>query len=190
MASPLVLVVPLLVALWPSPRPTERIVLLPNADGKPSAVVVTSPKGEMLVDRPYLSASVYDSGAVKPLIDEPDAIRARYQNTLAALPDAAASYMLYFEPGSDRLLPESAQRLAALRVQLARRAEPEVALVGHADRGEQPGYNGQLSARRADAVRRSLVAAGIRDGSVASIALGSYQADGQRHNRRVEIRVR
>ena len=72
MASALLFLIPLIPALWPSPKPTERITLLPNADGRPSAVVITSAKGDTMVDRPYLSASVYASGDVTPKDEEPD----------------------------------------------------------------------------------------------------------------------
>jgi outer membrane protein OmpA-like peptidoglycan-associated protein len=200
MASPILLLVPLVAALWPAPtlpRATETITLLPNADGRPSAVVVRSAKGETVIDRPYLSASVFAGGAVTPKDEEPAYVKARYSATLSALPEAAAVYVVYFGAGTDMLMPESAERIKQIRTQLARRAEPEIALVGHTDRVDMPGYNDELSLRRAAAIKRMLVAAGIADERIATIGRGERELlvktrDGtiEQSNRRVEIRVR
>ena len=199
MASPLLLLVPLLAALWPTPPriANERITLLPNADGRPSAVVVRSSKGETVIDRPYLSANVFSGGVITPKEEEPAYVKARYGTTLSALPEAAAVYVVYFDAATDTLAPESAERIKQIRAQLARRAQPEIALVGHADRVDTPGYSDELSLRRAAAVKRLLVAAGIPDERIVTVARGERDLsvktrDGSIEplNRRVEIRVR
>src|SRR4051812_28165561 len=133
--TPLLVLLPLLTLLVPADKPatkTERIVLLPNADGRPSGVFVKSDKGEALIDKPYLSASVSPRGVTaKP--EEASAVQARYRTTLDALPEPASGHVVYFEQGSERLTPASAERLLALRATIARRAVPEVTIVGHVD---------------------------------------------------------
>ena len=199
MASPILLLVPLIAMVWPTPPrvANERITLLPYADGRPSAVVVRSAKGETLIDRPYLSAGVFTGGVVTPKDEEPAYVKARYSSTLSALPEAAAVYVVYFDAATDTLAPESAERMKQIRAQLARRAEPEIALVGHADRVDTPGYSDELSLRRAAAIKRMLVAAGIPDERIVTVGRGERDLnvktrDGSIEplNRRVEIRVR
>lgn len=189
--SALLLILPLAWALWPDPQPTEHITLLPNADGRQSAVVVTSPKGEMLIDQPYLTADVYASGKVLPKPASASTVRIRYGSTLDALPAGAVSHSLFFEPSSGRLAPESAARLIAIRAAVAQRAQPEVWVVGHADRADAPGYNDELALARAVMVARELVGAGVAEERIDVMARGSRDSkDFGERNRRVDIRVR
>lgn len=67
---------------------------------------------------------------------------------------------------------------------------------GHADATGSERYNRELSARRAQAVRRALVAGGMKEASVEARGLGASQpiednrtAKGRRENRRVTIIV-
>jgi len=189
--SALLLIVPLAWALWPNPQPTEHITLLPNADGRQSAVVVTSARGETLVDQPYLTADVYASGKVTAKPAVASTVRIRYDSTLAALPAGAVSHSLFFEASSGQLAPESAARLIAIRADIARRAQPEVWVVGHADRADAPGLNDQLALSRAVSVARELAGAGVPEERIDVMARGSRDAKGfGGQNRRVDIRVR
>lgn len=189
--SALLLIVPIAWALWPAPQPTEHITLLPNADGRQSAVVVTSAKGEMLVDRPYLTADVYASGKVLPTTGAASTVRIRYGSTLDALPAGAVSHSLFFEASSARLAPESAARMIAIRSEIAQRAQPEIWVVGHADRADAPGYNDELALSRAVTVARELVSAGVPEDRIDVAARGSRDGRGfGAGNRRVDIRVR
>lgn len=188
--GPMILLIPIgLALLRPEPVP-ERIVLLPNADGRPSAVIVTSTRGETVVDRPYLAASVHQGGAMTSQDEDPAKVRERYGSTLRSMPEGPVSGMLYFEPGSERLAPESAERLVALRGQLQRRAEPEVTLVGHAARTDAPGANDELSKARAAAVARALMLAGVPEERIGIWARGSRDSKGLPDDRRVDVRIR
>lgn len=188
--GPLVLLLPIgLALLRPEPAP-ERIVLLPSADGRASAVIVTSARGDTLVDRPYLSASVHRDGAVTAQDEDPAKLRERYGSTLASMPEGPVSAVLYFEPGGERLVPESAERLVALRAQLRKRAAPEVTLVGHTARADAPGSNDELSKARAAAVARALVPAGVPEERIGIWARGSRDSMGLPGDRRVDVRIR
>lgn len=203
MASPLLLLVPLVTALGihfkpaPPPHSNERITLLPSKDGRASAVMVTSKTGATLIDRPYLRANVFDNGRIDARDEEPTSVQARYRSTLSAMPQAAAVYTVYFEAASDALEPQSAELMTQLRGTIAKRDEPEVAIVAHADRVETPGYNDELSLRRADAIARQLRAVGIPDARITVLPMGERDLpaptrDGsvEARNRRVDIRVR
>lgn len=197
--SPFFIVVPLLVLMAPAEKPqqkTERVVLLPNADGSPSGVFIKSDKGEALIDKPYLGATVSASG-IAPHAEEPSAVQARYRTTLDALPEPANGYSVYFEQASARMTPPSAERMLDLRRTIARRSVPEVTIVAHADRADAPGAASELTAARADAVRRILVAAGVDDAHITTVARGSEDqprakrgSDPQPMERRADIHVR
>lgn len=179
------------------PPVTERVTLLPNPDGTPSAVVVRTAKGETVIDAPYQTAGIAAEGSVSTKAEDPAAVRERYAVTLASLPLPAASFTLYFETGTEVLVPESVALLARIKDELAQRAAPEVIVVGHTDRVASPEFNDALSIKRAEAMKQVLVDSGIPVERITTAGRGERDplvrtADGvdEPKNRRVEIRVR
>jgi outer membrane protein OmpA-like peptidoglycan-associated protein len=177
--------------------PRERITLLPSQDGRPSAVVVTSSKGEALLDQPYQNAAVDGAAVLLVGAGNPADIRQRYREQLAALPQRAAVFMLYFETGGDVLVPESAARLPQIKAELAARPAAEVLVIGHTDRVDTMAFNDALSLKRAESVKRWLVEGGVPADAIAVSGRGERElavqtADGKAEqvNRRVEVRVR
>ncbi|MES2257184.1 MAG: OmpA family protein [Pseudomonadota bacterium] len=179
------------------PAPTERITLLPSQDGRPSALIVTSSTGETVLDRPYQGASVDRGATLTSRAEDPLEINGRYRTTLAALPKGATVFTIYFETGTDTLVPESAERLGQIKTELSRRAAPEVFVIGHTDRVDTLAFNDTLSLKRAETVKRLLIEAGVPADSINVSGRGEREllvptADGkaEQRNRRVEIRVR
>lgn len=177
--------------------PAERITLLPSQDGRPSAVVVTSAKGEAVLDRPYQSAAVDRAQAISAGAENAAEVRARYAATLAALPQGAAVFTVYFETGTENLIPESAARLAQIKTDMAQRPAPEVIVIGHTDRVDTAAFNDALSLKRAEHVKLLLIEAGVPADSISVAGRGEREpvvatSDGkaEQRNRRVEIRVR
>lgn len=177
--------------------PTERITLLPSQDGKPSAVVVTSSKGEALLDQPYQSATVDSAAALTARATSAAEVGSRYGATLAVLPKGAAVFTVYFETATDNLVPESAARLAQIKAELAQRPAPEVIVIGHSDRVDSLQFNDALSLKRAETVKLLLIEAGVPADAITVSGRGEREpavqtADGKAElrNRRVEIRVR
>lgn len=177
--------------------PPERVILLPNQDGTPSAVVVKTAKGETVLDTPYQMAGIGGSGAVSATTEKPDSVKGRYRATLAALPPAAASFTLYFQTGTDILVPESMPLLERIKGELAQHAAPEIIVVGHTDRVGAQEFNDALSIKRAEAMRQVLVDTGIPIERIIIAGRGEREplvptADevDEPKNRRVEIRVR
>lgn len=176
--------------------PTEQITLLPNQDGKPSAVIITTAGKDTVLDKPYQAAAIDSRGAVVTISDSAD-IRSRYGALIDTLPQRAAVFTVYFVTDTDNLTAESAAQLAQIKQQLASRPAPEIIVIGHTDTVAKREYNDILSMKRAETVKRILVQAGIAADQIAVQARGERElliqtADGidEPRNRRVEIRVR
>jgi outer membrane protein OmpA-like peptidoglycan-associated protein len=186
----------LIAAVSQQRTPTEQITLLPNQDGKPSAVIITTAGIDTVLDKPYQVAAIDKKGATVSIGDMAD-IRSRYEKVLSAMPQRAAVFTLYFATDTDDLVPESAARLADVKAQLGSRPAPEIIVIGHTDTVAKREYNDALSLRRAGAVKRMLVETGIDEERIVVQGRGEREplvptADGvdEPRNRRVEIRVR
>lgn len=177
--------------------PTEEVILLPNHDGKPTAVNVATPTAQVVLDQPYRTATVEKSGKLTVADGDPDAIKARYAELLKALPQPAAVFVLYFDTNAEQLVPESAARLADIKAQLSERPAPEIIVIGHTDTVDTLAFNDALSLRRATAVKAMLVEAGVDAERIVvqgrgerELLIPTAQDVDEPRNRRVEIRVR
>ena len=175
---------------------TERVVLLPSADGARSAVVVRDKQGEVLLDQPY-AAIKGQSGANAGYQSSPEEVQARFAGALAAQPARPASYVLYFEAGGNVLRAESQAALATIRKEIAERAASEVMVIGHTDRVGSVEGNDKLSLKRAEGLRDLLIEAGVPADKLEAVGRGERDplvptADevDEPKNRRVEINVR
>jgi outer membrane protein OmpA-like peptidoglycan-associated protein len=175
---------------------TERVVLLPSADGARSAVVVRDKQGEVLLDQPY-AAVKRQAGANAGYHSSPEEVQARFAGALAAQPARPASYVLYFEAGGNVLTAESQAALATIRKEIAERAASEVMVIGHTDRVGSVEGNDKLSQKRAEGLRDLLIEAGVPADKLEAVGRGERDplvptADevDEPKNRRVEINVR
>lgn len=175
---------------------SERVVLLPNADGHKSAVVLRSDGGESLLDQPY-AASVRRAGTFRPYTATAEEVQERFGAALAAQPARAASFIVYFVEGKDELTGESQPELERIKAEIARRPAAEILVVGHTDRVGSLQVNDQLSLKRALVVRDALVAAGFPEGIIETAGRGEREPlvptddeVAEPKNRRVEITVR
>lgn len=184
------------VLAWHSAQmPQQRIILLPSANGAPSAVVVKGADGEHLLNKPYASLDVMPNGTTQGVPLSESDVRARYTQLLDAQPPRPQSFQLYFVSGSDsQLTPESAQVLQGLKAYLQTRPAPEVTVIGHTDRTGSAAINDALSLKRAQAVREQLHLMNIEADNIPVFGRGSREpiASGTQEglNRRVEIHVR
>ena len=182
----------------PKPLPPDRVVLLPDADGKVGAVLVRSNSGvENTVNQAYQAAEVGRDGAMVIKPEDPAAVQARYRTLLEARPAQPQTFVLYFQSGGNELLAESQAQLAQIRAALARRPAPEIQVIGHTDRVGGVDANDQLSRQRAGAVKGLLVRFGIAAEQIATSGRGEREplvptADevAEPRNRRVEVTVR
>lgn len=194
------LVIPLVafVVYLLTPAPQERVVLLPDADGKVGAVVIKTAAGERVLDTAFAAATVNASGAITPLTEDSASVQARYGAALDARPMRPASFVVYFVSGSaSELTPESQSVFEQLKETLAARPAPEITVIGHTDRVGALQANDELALQRATTVRDLLMVAGLKRDSMEVAGRGEREplvvtADDvdEPKNRRVEISVR
>jgi outer membrane protein OmpA-like peptidoglycan-associated protein len=175
----------------------DRVVLLPDPEGRTGAVVVKTAQGETVLDRPFQAADVDRFGRVETRTLAPAEVRQQFGQALAAQPLRPVSFTLYFLLGSIELTPESKQILELLKAELARRPAPEITVIGHTDLVASDSFNDALSLKRAEVVHQAIIQAGITAAWIEVTGRGKREPVVRTEdqvleprNRRVEIRVR
>lgn len=196
---PIILLVGLfmLVQALPGDPVTDRVILLPEDDGSVGTVIVDSGSGRREVSEAYQVASVRESGDIASARTSAAAVSSRYGELLASQPKPQTSYLLYFEPGTDDLVPASLATLETLKADAAARPAPEIRVIGHTDTTASPQYNDALSLERARFVIETLRDYGVRPVSYEATGRGERDllvptADDvpEPRNRRVEVSIR
>ena len=185
-----------LLALLLGACASERVVLLPAADGSTGAVVVRDQQGELRLVQPY-AALKRSLAANRPYQSSPAEVTERFAQALAAQPPRPSAYVLYFEAGGNVLTQESQAALASIRKEIAERPASEVMVIGHTDRVGNAELNDSLSLTRAEGIRDLLIESGVAVDKLEAVGRGERDplvptADDvdEPKNRRVEINVR
>lgn len=193
-AAGLALTVPLLLAAC---APTTRVTLLPRADGRASAVTVTTGQGTLLLDKAYQQADVARNGDLSTDTTTAERLQARHPELIALQPLPPERFVLEFEPGTSQLTPDSQARLDTVMVQARARAGGEIVVTGHTDRQGSLEANDQLSLERAHAIRQLLVERGFKPDLIDAVGRGEREPVvptedevAEPRNRRAEILVR
>ena len=175
----------------------DRIILLPNVDGSPSALIVKTATGERVIDKPYDVVNVSQKGGMTSGKESPESVNARYAAVLAAQPMRPKSYIVYFVSGKDEITSASQEVVKEMKADVRARSAPEIVVIGHTDRVGSLEANDALSVQRAKVMRDILVAGGIPSASIDVAGRGEREpliptADEvpESKNRRVEINVR
>lgn len=175
---------------------SERVVLLPSADGQKSAVVVRDTTGEVVLAQPY-AAVKRSMDANKAYQSSPQEVQERFAQALGAQPARPLGYVLYFEAGGNVLTAESQAALTNIRKEIAERPASEVMVIGHTDRVGSVDGNDKLSKKRAEGLRDLLIESGVPAAKLEAVGRGERdplvptddEVD-EPKNRRVEISVR
>lgn len=178
---------------------TSSLVLLPDEEGHQGAVAVLEANGKpteaVIADGNSRTRLGDPTPASKPLGEQ--GLKKQEAALLTGLPPPAKSFLLYFDQGTVRLVPESARMLATLREEIAARSGPEVEVIGHTDTVGSQEDNDRLSIGRAEEVMNWLVSQGFDKSQLSAIGRGERElkeatADNVNSavNRRVEVIVR
>ena len=179
-----------------APIITDRVILLPQSNGRPSAVEVTAGGQTLRLDQPFATAEL-SAGRLTPSTSSAESVRDSYGVLLAQLPARPRSFTVQFEPNGNQLAAGADVVVAEMRAALAALPASEVVIIGHTDRVGAVEANDKLSLARAEAVRDILAAAGVPREVMVVAGRGEREpvvptADevAEARNRRVEIKVR
>ena len=86
--------------------PTTNVVLLPEPDGRKTAVTVTDSRGEVVLDHPYAAVSRTSAGT-QAYDATPAQVQRDFGAALAAQPRREMSFTLHFAEGKDELTADS-----------------------------------------------------------------------------------
>ncbi|MBX9817040.1 MAG: OmpA family protein, partial [Burkholderiaceae bacterium] len=132
--------------------PLSRVTLLPDADGRSTAVQVQGASGAQQLDQPYAVAAVHRTGTVDRVQTTAEAVQQQFGALLSLQPPGAQRFVLQFEPGTATLTPDSQAQLPTILAQAQALPGGELVVVGHTDRTGSPQANDVLSLQRAQAV--------------------------------------
>lgn len=106
------------------------------------------------------------------------------------------NFIVYFDYNSAKVSKNGASEIKGVKKFIKRRKNAKINVIGHTDLSGSNSYNAKLAAARADAVAAGLVKAGVKKGSVKTVAWGEAKPavktkDGAKNakNRRVVIGV-
>lgn len=178
---------------------STRVVLLPQADGRPSAVVVRANGGEEVLGKPYQRATASRNSTGAPVVDQADPARIEAENRslFDMLPPAPQRYTVYFNLGETALTPESQVILDEALAAAAARNGGEIVVTGYTDTVGTLEGNDNLSRRRAQEVRQMFADRGFPAYRIQAVGRGERNLIiptpddvEEPRNRRVTIEVR
>ena len=172
------------------------IVLLPEKDGRQTAVSVKRGDKEVVLDQPYAAARTNALGPRAYVATQQD-VNAQFGPALAAQPARATKFTLYFVEGKDEFTEQSQRDVYRILTEIAQRPVPDVLVIGHTDTVGSDQANDVLGQQRADIVRAALIRLGVPADDIHALSRGKRSlavptANGVAEplNRRVEIIVR
>ena len=179
--------------------PGTRVVLLPQADDKPSAVIVRAKDGEEVLSRPYQRATAAVGASGAPVVDQADPakVQADHKVLFDMRPPAPQRYTVYFEVGGTTLTPASQQVMNEALIAAQTRSGSDIVVTGHTDTKGALEQNDMLSQRRAQEVVQLFVERQFPAKRIEAVGRGERElavptADevDEPRNRRVTIEVR
>lgn len=178
-------------------KPSTQVLLLPQADGTPSAVKVQTGNHLQTLSTPFQRLQVQQGD--RPVVDTTTTEEAHknFAPLFAAAPPAPTRSVLYFQTGGTALTPESQANLAQTLADALSRSGAELVVTGHTDTKGPPGLNDMLSLRRAQEVREMYIERGFPPARVEAVGRGKRELavptpddTEEVRNRRVVILVR
>jgi outer membrane protein OmpA-like peptidoglycan-associated protein len=191
------ILLPALALLLAACAGPDRIVLLPDSDGKVGKLNVSNAGGETLLDSAYATANAKGDRKAEAGRTDAGTVNQQFGVVLAALPPAPVSYTLYFTSDTDELTADSRAMAPAILAEIAKFPAAEVVVIGHTDTQGSDDYNDKLSLERARAVKQQLIALGFDAARISVAGRGKRELlivtkdeVAEPRNRRAEILVR
>ena len=183
----------------PPPQPQNVFALLPDPQGRNTAIVVKNQAGEQEIAQPDQAVRV-TSATVAPTapfpLDQP-AVRRLFGTALDVLPDAEVAFVLYFDEARDALNAASLAQIPAIIRTIQERHSTNITVTGHTDTTGTPDDNYQLGLRRAQSVATALIGQGVDSSNLFVTSHGETdqvvktgRGVAEQQNRRVEVIVR
>ena len=186
-----------LAAILGACAPLTKVVLLPQADGSASAVLVKTGKYEQLLSTPYQRVTAQEDKELKLDATSAADVLKEYPQLYASMPPRATKYVLNFMPGGTTLTPDSQAQLPKILEDATNRSGADMVVTGHTDSTGALAANDELSLKRAKVVSQLLVDKGAVASRMEAVGRGKREllvptADevDEPQNRRVEIIVR
>jgi outer membrane protein OmpA-like peptidoglycan-associated protein len=176
-----------------------QVVLLPQADGSSSAVIVTVGSQQQKIDQPFASITVTTKQNAALEVEQltEAEVKKEFKTLYKIAPPAPLKFILYFEKGGTELTQESLMYVPEILKDVNQRLGSEVLVIGHTDTDGAAEANDALSLKRAKAVSKLLVDKGVSENKIEPVGRGERElliptADevAEAKNRRVEIIVR
>ena len=177
--------------------PATRVILLPDTSGRTTAVTVSSPQSNQVLDKAYERADVSRGGAIEAGQTTAEKVAKTHGDLLRLTPAAADQFQLQFVTGGAMLTPESESQLSTILERATARAGGEIFVTGHTDTTGTDELNDRLSLERANTIRDLIIGRDFPAERVYAIGRGSRQplvptgpGVDEPRNRRVDITVR
>ena len=193
---PAVLIITLLAACS---TPGTRVVLLPQADDKPSAVVVRAKDGEEVLSKPYQRATAAVGASGAPVVDQADPAKIQAENKALfdMRPPPPRRYTVFSDAGGTTLTPASQQVMNEALIAAQTRSGSDIVVTGHTDTKGALEQNDMLSQRRAQEVAQLFIDRQFPAKRIEAVGRGERElavstADevDESRNRRVTVEVR
>jgi outer membrane protein OmpA-like peptidoglycan-associated protein len=179
-------------------KPVTQVVLLPQADGAPSAVRVQSgATPPQTLSTPYQRLAILANASLVLDHTSAEQVRKDFPSLFSSMPAPSALSVLLFQPGGTDLTSASQVRLAETRDEALRRRDAELVVIGHTDTVGSQAANDALSLRRAQQVRDMYIQGGFPAARIEAVGRGERELavptpdeTSEPRNRRVEILLR
>ena len=151
--------------------PKERIVLLPDPDGKVGEISVTTAAGSQMLNKPWEATELSSADALPstPKVMDETEVKNIFKEALAAQPQSqtqsqaksSAVNIIYFKSNSAALTSESLQSIQEIMKAINSQKSSHIRVIGYTDTVASVDYNRKLSQKRAKSVADVLVSKGV-----------------------------
>jgi len=133
----------------------DRIILIPDADGKVGELVVSHPAGTHQIKQAYTAVHMQGKSAIHaPKQLEKNHVHNSFSEAITAMPQEASRYILYFNSATTELTDESKQLISQIIADVKSRTHYDMFIDGHTDTTGAATENYDLALERAQEVNK------------------------------------